>query len=318
MDEFQTGLTFSKRERIGIFTLGFLILLTTIILRLLPENSDSYSNRELADIAQQLDSLFEEKSNYTNPYKKKKIETNGFLATRSSRKQAKSNTSANANFERDSLTKLDPNIATVEQLIQIGIPKKVAHTLDNFRRKGGKLFKAKDILKIYGFQESLFQELKDQIVIPERKWPVHEKTPPRETNIPTVVLAPVDINLANEEELQQISGIGPYFAKRIVQRRAELGGFYTIQQLTEVDKLSDSLLIKLRPTLTMSNIIKKIDINKSSQFELTKHPYFTKDQAKKILSHRDFNLKLRNWKELETILKITSIEVEKIKQYFHI
>lgn len=317
MDEFQTGLTFSKRERIGIFTLGFLILLTAIVLRLLPERSDTYSNAELSNISEQLDSLFEEKSNHNSKYKNKKANTE-IWAKRSTQKFATPKSPTITNFERDSITKLDPNIASVEQLIQIGIPEKVAQTLDNFRSKGGKLFKAQDILKIYGFQESLFQKLKNQIVIPKKAWPVRVKTQPSKTSKPAIDLAPIDVNLANEEELQQISGIGPFFARKIVQRRTDLGGYYSISQLTEVDKLSDSILINLQPALTISNIIKKIDINKSSQFQLTRHPYFTKDQAKKILHHRDFNLKLRNWKELATILQITPNEVEKIKQYFNI
>ena len=57
----------------------------------------------------------------------------------------------------------------------------------------------------------------------------------------------IDINLATADELDRLPGIGPVRAKAIVETRARLGGFRTVEQLREVSGIGAKTLAKLRP-----------------------------------------------------------------------
>ena len=48
----------------------------------------------------------------------------------------------------------------------------------------------------------------------------------------------VDLNRADSLELLKVSGIGPYYAGKIVEYRERLGGFVSINQLTELWKMT--------------------------------------------------------------------------------
>lgn len=49
----------------------------------------------------------------------------------------------------------------------------------------------------------------------------------------------IDINKATVEDVDKISGIGPVLAKRIIEKRDELGGFKTIEELKEVEGIGE-------------------------------------------------------------------------------
>ena len=59
----------------------------------------------------------------------------------------------------------------------------------------------------------------------------------------------LDINHATAEELEQLPGIGPVLAGRIVETRDRLGGFRNIEQLSEVEGIGEATLERLRPLL---------------------------------------------------------------------
>lgn len=62
----------------------------------------------------------------------------------------------------------------------------------------------------------------------------------------------ININTASMEELKQLPGIGDVLAQRIVAFREFNGPFQTIDQLIEVEGISDSLVESLRPYITVS------------------------------------------------------------------
>lgn len=57
----------------------------------------------------------------------------------------------------------------------------------------------------------------------------------------------IDINNATKEELQQLPGIGPAYADRIIQWRADHGPFTSPDQLLEVRGIGDRRLEQLVP-----------------------------------------------------------------------
>jgi len=55
---------------------------------------------------------------------------------------------------------------------------------------------------------------------------------------------PLDLNLASERELATIPGIGQATASRIVERRQIKGGFTSIEQLSEIEKITKNTIDK--------------------------------------------------------------------------
>ena len=65
------------------------------------------------------------------------------------------------------------------------------------------------------------------------------------------VLAAVDINLANQEELQQLKGIGAKKAADIIAYREANGRFESVDDLTKVKGIGKATLKKLRSEITV-------------------------------------------------------------------
>lgn len=61
----------------------------------------------------------------------------------------------------------------------------------------------------------------------------------------------VDVNSASLEELDTLPGIGPALAERIVQWRADNGGFSSVDQLGDVSGIGPSVLGKIRDLVTV-------------------------------------------------------------------
>ncbi|MDQ7031552.1 MAG: helix-hairpin-helix domain-containing protein [Desulfonauticus sp.] len=61
-----------------------------------------------------------------------------------------------------------------------------------------------------------------------------------------VVLAKININKANKEELTQLSGIGRTKAQAIVDYRKSYGNFTTIEEIKKVKGIGDKIFEKIK------------------------------------------------------------------------
>jgi competence ComEA-like helix-hairpin-helix protein len=73
-------------------------------------------------------------------------------------------------------------------------------------------------------------------------------------------LKPININTANSEELQQVPGIGPATAEKILQMRKSYGSFKGVDDLLAIKGIGKKRLEKMRKYLTVS---KSASVNKS-------------------------------------------------------
>ncbi|MBI5886719.1 MAG: helix-hairpin-helix domain-containing protein [Deltaproteobacteria bacterium] len=81
--------------------------------------------------------------------------------------------------------------------------------------------------------------------------PSHEDRSTQETAFPGF---PVDINSAGVDELMKVPGIGPKTARRIVEKRAETGGFRSINELTGVQRIGRVRLDSIRRYITVNAV----------------------------------------------------------------
>jgi competence ComEA-like helix-hairpin-helix protein len=60
---------------------------------------------------------------------------------------------------------------------------------------------------------------------------------------------PVDVNRASAEQLDQLPGVSPAVAQRIVEYRSTKGPFQSLEQLDSVKGIGPALLAKLKPVV---------------------------------------------------------------------
>jgi len=71
------------------------------------------------------------------------------------------------------------------------------------------------------------------------------------TAVPHSPSSPLNINTATAAELEQLPGIGPSLAARIVQYRQEHGPFRTVDALLLVSGIGPATLDRIRPLITV-------------------------------------------------------------------
>ena len=63
--------------------------------------------------------------------------------------------------------------------------------------------------------------------------------------------AALDLNSATKQDLLSLPGIGKVTAERILRRRAELGRFSSVEELTEVERLGKVKVERIRGLVTV-------------------------------------------------------------------
>lgn len=125
-------------------------------------------------------------------------------------------------------------------------------------------------------------------------------------------LAIMNINAAQEEDLIKVNGIGPQYAKMILRRRAQLGGFVSLEQMDDFSDLSTEVIGRLKKQFIVNDNpqITKININTASLSQLAYFPYFNRQLAKAILTQRSMKGK---FSKIEELLEINGFPIEKKK-----
>lgn len=199
------------------------------------------------------------------------------------------------------LFEFNPNEATLEHFIALGLPKYVAQRVLNYRQAGGAFTIKSDFQKIYGLSKEDFDRLYAYIQLPENV-PEHPSSKNKLSYTTLTEAAPsksratkaersfqkIDINVCDTTELKKIYGIGPVLAERIIKYRTLLGGFAALSQLEEVYGLKEETLHELYTNVYIAHIdsLDKIAINEDDARTMAAHPYISHSLAKAIAAYR--------------------------------
>ena len=63
--------------------------------------------------------------------------------------------------------------------------------------------------------------------------------------------SPININTANQAQLESLPGVGPKAAQRILEYRKQNGNFKKIEDLMNVKGFGEKTFLKLKPMLTV-------------------------------------------------------------------
>ena len=231
----------------------------------------------------------------------------------------------NSNPETDNeykgiLFNFNPNTLTLEGWIKLGLSPKQAASIIKYVTKGGKFYRAEDVKKMYAISPANYQRFEPYISIPNQTY-----STPYSKNVITYSEKPVakftekvviDINEADSASLTNIRGIGPSFASRIIKYRKRLGGFVNVDQLKEVYGI-DSIKydgIKDQVKINLSSI-KKINLNTAEFDDMKKIPYLSYKQMNAILAYRKQHGNYSQTADLNKIVILNPILINKISDY---
>src|SRR6185312_10720511 len=100
----------------------------------------------------------------------------------------------------------------------------------------------------------------------------------------------IEINSADTSELIKLPGITPKLALTMVHFRDALGGYYSKEQLTEVYGMTDAVYSAIVRNIEVdSTKVEKLNLNKTTEKDMTRHPYIHKKLAKAIYDYRKEN-----------------------------
>lgn len=125
--------------------------------------------------------------------------------------------------------RFNPNTVSVEDLIRLGFSEKQAQAIDNYRKKGGRFRRPSDFARSYVVADSVFARLEPFIDIPR-----------------------LDLNKADSAALTDLPGIGPYYAKKILEHRRALHGFSYKEQLLDLPRFDREKFDGLADLVTVS------------------------------------------------------------------
>ncbi len=209
--------------------------------------------------------------------------------------------------------KFDPNVYTIEQWMDLGLSEKQAAVILKFTRYG--IRSNEDLKRIFVIDEKLFALIKDSTVYSDVKREDHPKAS-KEFEMPKITL--VDINTASIEELQQVKGVGPFFAKQIVKYRDALGGFHDERQLLQVWKVDEEKFASWKPYIYTSGEIKKLSLNKATLEELEAHPLISWNLANSIVKLRLQNGPFKRVEDVKRSALMNEQLFEELKWYLSV
>jgi competence ComEA-like helix-hairpin-helix protein len=317
MSSLKSFFSFTRREQYGLMVLLSLILITIVVNFFISESPPSFANenafsqweaevrafQERQEIAAKYnDSLRMARRQYGN-YNDYDYKT---ANTRFYEKYQKSEKKFPDPFP------FDPNNIGKDDYVKLGFSEKQAESIVKYREKGA-VFKSKqDFQKVFVVSDEMYAHLEDYVMLPDDGTVLSVESAAQESII-------VELNTADTMSLQQIKRIGSYLAKRIVDYRQKLGGFHSVEQLLDINGIDEDRFAGIAPYIMVDKgKITKLDLNKNSFKDFTRHPYFEYYIVKAIF---EYNVKHGLFSAVDDIRKIPLIYDDlynKINPYLYV
>ena len=144
----------------------------------------------------------------------------------------------------------DPNTADSTQFLRLGLRPWQVRNIYKYRAAGGRYRKPTDFARLYGLTLKQYKRLEPYIRIEKEVMAadvygnIREEYPRPHYDYPVKLRKGehININTADTAQLMTVPGIGPYYARQIVRKRARLGGFASPKQLLEIEGFPETAL----------------------------------------------------------------------------
>ena len=224
----------------------------------------------------------------------------------------------------------DPNTADSLELLSVGLPPHVARNILRYRRAGGTFRRPDDLARIYGMPDTLFARLRPYVTLPSQR----PATQPRPSVRPSAPSAPdtvrrqhpyaeymqaklkpgevIDLNQADTTALMRIPGVGPVYARMIVDYRHRLGGYHSVSQLRELEVLPPDVEQWVQ---VAQSPVPALRVNALTVTQLRSHPYLTFYQARAIVDYRKREGPIRSARQLLFLDEFTEADIQRLTPY---
>jgi len=218
----------------------------------------------------------------------------------------------------------NPNKLPEKSWLKLGLTAKQVHSIKKYEAKGGKFRRKEDLKKLYALSEIEYEILAPYVRIRSEFVSEMEKPQMREKNkksrqhiFKRYVIT--DINHSDSAMIVRNLDLSPWLARRIINYRKLLGGYYSKNQLKEVYGLKNFQFQKIEKYLIVDTAaIHKIDINNAGFKEIIHHPYIDYQATKNIMSGRKKRKGYRNLKEIGEDLSLRDSVMNKLKHYLYL
>lgn len=241
----------------------------------------------------------------------------------------------------------DPNEADSTQLLRLGLAPFQVRSIYRYRAKGGRFSTKDDFRRVYRLTNEQWERLSPLIriapkyqlvpVLPQtdKRLSSSHRSPsamdsltdrpvpsadssasPRARNIYPQKLSgdeTIDLNLADSAMLCRVPGIGPYFARRILQYRKRLGGYTSADQLLQIEDFPADALAWMEVADTC--YVQKLQINRLSVRKLMKHPYMGYYRASEIDAYRRVHGSIRSIDVLRSLPHFSEDDILRLSPY---
>ena len=214
------------------------------------------------------------------------------------------NKKSNPNDDSTKITlfKFDPNFISEEDMYRLGFYTKQIESFIKMRNEGKKYYVKQDFAALYFVDDKKYKQLEPYINIDLIKLLGHEA---------------YNLNTITAEELVSKIGMSDKDARKTIEMRTALGGFYSVYQLSDCG-IEYNLAKKYSEYLFVASSFKinKININDISEDDLKSHPLFNAKQADVVIKYRAEKGRLMHIEDLRTLNRFDKNELKKIERYF--
>jgi len=196
----------------------------------------------------------------------------------------------------------NPNELSDSGYLTLGFSEKEIHTLRNFQAAGANFKVKKDFQKLFFIDSTEYALLEAFIQLPDsiekssqKPFKFHQRDTHKIKWSDTASYGAYNytpficnINTADTTELKKLNGVGSFYARKIIERREQLGGYHNVAQLLEIWKMTPEKIDKFASQVKIDlGEVKHIDMNSASAQELSRHPYLDFGISSKLVLKRE-------------------------------
>ncbi|MFN0031829.1 MAG: ComEA family DNA-binding protein [Flavobacteriales bacterium] len=317
-NRFQDWLEFTTAERKGIFVLIALL----VVLMIYNYAAPYIFQADLTDISQH------------------KTEIEAWLAKAESQQSSSQTDFTSLALQRDKragqeLFLFNPNTATDEDWKKLGFSEKQIGSIRKYMSKAGDFKIKSDLSKVFVISAEAYEMLYPYINLPEglsstqhetSMYNSYSKDSASTWNKSGVAYAKpdysnlkIELNSADTTSLKKLKGVGSFIARKIIESREKFGGFYSVDQLEGVYRMTPELIDSIRPNLLVDvNLIRKINVNTATFDQLNNHPMIDRSQANGLIAYRNMHGPFKTLEGIKKCVMIDDAAYEKVKWYLKV
>ena len=201
-------------------------------------------------------------------------------------------------FDDSELFAFDPNTASREDLLRLGLSPKSVNGIMNYREKGYKFYKPEDITRVRTLKPEEYEVIKDYIVIERPQYNNNYSRNDYQNkyrdndNAQTVELFDFDPNTATKDELERL-GFKSWQAENILKYRSKGGRFKQPSDITKIHGVDADFAKKLMPYIKIESAQETasydvmVNLNSATEADLQKLKGIGAAYSKRIIAYRE-------------------------------